>query len=174
MDHSKLAFESLVWPVCKHHLDGGELMQMEGRPDQELASQLDMKAGVDGWQLHAEGMRGVASRVQVGSAWNTFTIRKSRTSGAATEFKKRATAITTGRWLYPIITIQAYLVTWEGPVRSIGVARTADIIAFINDGHAFTRHTTNAAFYVVPWSRMAEHGYPVKTVVMPEGLEHAP
>lgn len=164
MDRSKTAFENIVWPACRDHLNGGTLMQMEGRPDQELAMQLDMKAGIDGWQLHEDGMRGIASRVQVGRAWDTFTIRKARDSGAKTEFEKRASAVTTGDWLYPTITIQAYLETWSGPALSIGISRTEEIIAFIHAGQAKTRRTSNAEFYVVPWHAMTANGYGVTTV----------
>jgi hypothetical protein len=171
MGWSTTAFESLVWPLCSPYVDGGDLLQMEGAGNGHLARELDMRAGIDGWQLHPRGMRGIASRVQAGrtirdprtgSTWDTFTIRRSRDSGAMTEYEKRLEAVTTGRWLYPHLTIHAYLEAKDGPVASVGIARTEDIIGFIEDGHASTNRTTNASFYVVPWCEMRSRGYKVK------------
>ena len=165
---SSEVFRDLVWPECRAHLDGGALMQMEDRPDAELATQLDMKAGIDGWQVHERGMRGIASRVQIveppAPAWNTFTVRRARDSGAVTEYEKRRDAVESGRWVYPHVTIQAYVETWDGPVVSVGIARTADIVAFIGLGLAKTRRTSNASFYVVPWGALRDAGYMVKVL----------
>lgn len=158
------AFTSVVWPTVRPHLDGGDLLLMEGRPDVELARLLDMKAGIDGWQIHPQGMRGIASRVQVGRAWDTFTIRLSRDSGAATEFSKRRDAISSGRWVYPAVTVQAYLGGWDGPVLSVGVALTKDIIAFIEAGLHEVRRTSNASFAVASWAAMRRAGYRVKVL----------
>ncbi|GAG64319.1 unnamed protein product, partial [marine sediment metagenome] len=59
MAWSSKLFNEQVWPAIKPFLDYGELMSMEGRPDIELAKQLDMKAGIDGWQIHKDGIRGI-------------------------------------------------------------------------------------------------------------------
>jgi hypothetical protein len=48
--------------------------------------------------------------VQWGNARNTFTIRYKRASGAKTEYQKRSEAILNNKgYLYPYLTIQAYL-----------------------------------------------------------------
>ena len=173
LNWSSAAFERLVWPACLKHVDGGDLLQMEGAGNSALARELDMRAGIDGWQLHPRGMRGIASRIQAGRTirdprtgrtWDTFTVRRARDSGTATEYEKRVDAITTGRWLYPHLTIQAYLETQDGPVASIGMALTADVIRFIQDGRASTNRTSNASFYVVPWADMRRWGYRVKVL----------
>ena len=164
MSWSSLIFYNDVWPLVAKIVGGGQLLQMEGRPDQELATMLDMRAGIDGWQMTKKGgMRGVAARVQKGDkAWNTFTVRKSRRSGAETEYAKRHRAIEekSGE-IYPHLTIQAYALTELGPVISVGVARTADIISFIVLGLAIVRETSNADFYVCPWDKMKESGFKV-------------
>ena len=162
MEWSTLLFQNEVWPIIKKIVGGGDLMIMEGRPDQELASKLDMLSGIDGWHI-CNGMRGIASRVQKGDrSWNSFTIRMSRDSGASTEYEKRKAAINdnTG-WIYPHLTVQAYAKTESGPILSVGVAKTIDIIDYITHGHHELRQTTNAKFAVCFWENMRDQEYRV-------------
>ena len=73
MDKSAAAFKNLVWPIVLPVIGGGDLLQMENVKDSNFAKILDIKAGIDGWQIHRDGMRGIASRIQQGEkAWNTF------------------------------------------------------------------------------------------------------
>ena len=163
LQRSTSAFEKLIWPIVLPWIGGGELLQMENVTDSQFAKILDMKAGIDGWQIHSDGMRGIASRIQQGNkAWNTFTVRMFRMSGALTEYDKRSIAIETGKYIYPDLTIQSYIKTWSGPILSIGMARTADIITFIKLNFHTIKRTTNAGFAVCPWSKMQEHGFLVK------------
>jgi hypothetical protein len=136
---------------------------MEGRPDSELAKLLDIKAGVDGWQIHKDGMRGIASRIQItpSNPYNSFTIRLARDSGTKTEYEKRKIAIETGRWMYPFLTIQAYAKSMSGPILSVGLAKTEDIVSFIKSGYHGTNRTTNATFAVCYWDNMVRHGFKV-------------
>lgn len=167
MEWSAKLFCDNVWPIIREHLDGGDLMKMEGRPDVELAKQLDMKAGIDGWHLHKTGMRGIASRIQETTRpWNTFTVRMSRHSGAITEFEKRKNAILESKrgWIFPAITVQAYAHTKQGPIIACGIAKTADIIDFIEKGLHYTKPTTNAWFAVCGWDKMKRNGYKVKII----------
>jgi hypothetical protein len=167
MKWSAKVFCEQVWPLIQPCLDGGELMKMEGRPDIKLANELDMKAGIDGWHIHGAGMRGIASRVQETSKpWNTFTVRMARDSGATTEFEKRREALDSldRGWIYPAITVQAYVLTKEGPILSCGIGRTKDIIEFINIGLHSLKRTTNAQFAVCPWGKMKNYGYKVKVL----------
>jgi hypothetical protein len=167
---SKLFLEE-VWPMVKKHFGGGELMPMEGRPDMELATLLDMRAGIDGWHLMEDGgIRGIASRIQKGDkVWATFTVRKSRNTGAATEFEKRKEAIFSGRGqIYPHLTVHAYAKTEAGPVMAAAVCKTSDLIAFIDKGLATVRPTDNAEFYACPWHAMKEAGFIVRIETAPE------
>lgn len=190
MSLSKLCFENSVWNICAGYLGGGALMQMEGSPDSKLATVLDTLAGVDAWQIMKTGMRGIASRVQTvpngSKPFNTFTVRLARESGASTEYEKRRYAIDswgedvsfTGcrELLYPAITIQAYAHAWDGPVVSIGMAYTRDVIDFVtqylngeNNG-AFKREVTHggaATFIACPWAKMQERGIRVKVWTNP-------
>ena len=162
-------FINQVWPQCKYFCGNGELLQMEGRPDNELASLFDIRAGIDGWQIHKDGMRGIASRVQVPNPmilnkfpYNSFTIRWKRDNNSMTEYEKRKLAIDTGRWIYPLITIQAYAKTESGPILSIGLAKTVDIFDFIKKGYHEFNRTFNAVFAICYWNEMIRRGYEVK------------
>jgi len=163
---SKLFIET-IWPMISGVVGGGDLMQMEGRPDQQLARELDMRSGIDAWQLMPCGqMRGVAARVQQSNKdWATFTIRLSRDSGAKTEFQKRYEAINDGRGLiYPHLTVQGYSETKTGPIISVGICRTVDVIDFVKKGLNEINRTTNASFAVCRWDRMRSEGYRVEVV----------
>ncbi len=138
-------------------------MQMEGRPDTELARELDMRSGIDGWQLMSDGgMRGIASRIQKGKDWRTFTVRLTRDSGAKTEFQKRKEAIESDKGLiYPHLTVHAYSETEQGPILSVAVCKTADIIEFIERGKHKLRRAPNATFAVCHWDDLQNSGYQI-------------
>jgi hypothetical protein len=165
MKWSSALFVEKVWPIVRKHFGGGELLLMEGRPDMELARLLDMRAGIDGWHLMQNGgIRGIASRIQKGEkVWATFTVRKSRQSGAETEFQKRRDAILSNNGqIYPHLTVQAYTRTVTGPIMAAAVCKTSDLIDFIERGLAAVRPTCNAEFYVCPWDTMKHEGYDVR------------
>ena len=162
MQSSALVFEKLVWPVISPWIGAGELLKMENVKDSNFAKLLDMKAGIDGWQIHSDGMRGIASRVQITKAWNTFTVRMSRDSGSPTEYEKRLKAITTGKYIYPYLTVQAYVKTWKGPILSVGMSKTSDIIKFIRLGLNTVKRAPNAEFAICPWTEMQQNGFRVK------------
>lgn len=87
----------------------GDLVNIETN-DSLLANMFDQYSGIDAFQIVKGQLRGVAIRVQWGNAWNTFTIRYKRASGAKTEYQKRSEAILSNNgYLYPYLTIQAYL-----------------------------------------------------------------
>ncbi len=169
---SSYLWRALVWPAIAASLRGGELMSLEHLKGCAVAHALDVYAGIDGFHLHQEcGMRGLAHRAQVvGDAkpYNTFTIRSGRESGAVTELEKRTAALQNdGGWLFPALTIQTYAKTWQGPLVSVGIAQTADIIDYIQRGHATTqyvRHRGSAEFKVCKWDKMKQLGYSVKII----------
>lgn len=173
MDWSSEIFAAHVWPMIRDQLGGGDLLQMENRPDIELARLLDMQAGIDGWQVHHDGMRGIAARIQSEKEWRTFTIRASRDSGAKTEYEKRVTAIYgPDAWMYPAITLQAYrIVNNEGLVFSVGAAKTVDVFDFIKRGLHGHNRTNNATFFIVPWDAKGQHGTNAKSNLVDEGYE---
>lgn len=124
---------------------GGRIISVEGTG--ELAQVLDMRCGIDYLLVTSEGVRGIASRVQRGHCWRTFTVRAAKTNGATTEYEKRSVAIL-NEYIYPYWTVQAYV---NDGVAIVGFVRTYDLYKYIWEHDVKTRHTDNARFYVVDW-----------------------
>jgi len=155
---SALAFSELVWPELQKII-GGDLIHVESITEISFAKDLDQLSGIDAWHIvKGKAIRGIASRVQEcklnWKTYDTFTVRKSRkNSKNATEYEKRKDAIYSNKgWLYPHLTIQAYVSSKiNGCLRSFAVAETKKIIDFIDSGQSKIRTCANAAFYVIPW-----------------------
>lgn len=156
-------FKTMVWPSISHWFNGGELIPVEAVTNKEMREKLDTLAGIDAWHIKKDsGMRGIASRVQwIDKPYNTFTIRKERESGAETEYEKRKRAINGDKgWLYPEITIQAYVKKDKSKLLSVGAIKTKKLISSIDKVStevrtAYDRETGDwAKFYVVPWSEL--------------------
>jgi len=143
----------------------GELKVVEGITIPEMAKLLDTLAGIDVWYINKlNGMRGIASRIQTGVNYKTFTVRNKRKSGAKTEYEKRKIAIEKG-YLYPYLTIQAY-VSENNELLSYAIAKTEDIINAIDNGLCYKNHTSKnqigqAEFFVVKWYDMKKAGYEI-------------
>ena len=175
---SARAFSDLVWPPLSKILPG-DIIHVEAITKSDFARDLDQTSGIDAWHIvNGRGIRGIASRVQVCpypfDRYDTFTIRRSRDSGARTEYAKRKEAIQSSQgWLYPHLTIQSYIsARSNGSLRSFAVAQTANIIAAIDhwieleqpeDSNVYIRRTGNASFYVVEWDSVAEFIYIAET-----------
>lgn len=163
LKNSSKTFIELVEPELSNVI-GGYFVAVEGVTVDDMAQLLDTLAGIDFWNIRSEaGIRGVATRIQRGKSWRTFTIRHKRMSGARTEYEKRKQAIEEGM-LYPELTIQAYVD--NGQLLSYAVAKTVDILEMIDMGRAKIKHTGpeqygQASFYVVKWDDMKEAGYDI-------------
>jgi len=164
LNQSSADFARLVQPVVSQALRG-QFEIVEGVTDYEVAKALDVMAGIDLWFVRdGAGIRGIANRVQrTTHNWRTFTIRKERDSGATTEYEKRRQAILR-EWLYPVLTLQAYVTLDGEQLLGFGVAHTRDILAVIDAGLAGVRHTGSgqqgqASFYVVGWETLQDEGY---------------
>ena len=133
LSQSASDFVNIVWPAVKDLplIGGGQLQPVEASSDAEFAKTLDMLAGIDAWQVLSSpaAMRGLASRIQWGQARNSFTVRIALPSGAETEYHKRIRALDQPElgFLYPHLTVQAYLDQAGGALRSAAVVRTADL-----------------------------------------------
>lgn len=174
LSNSCFDFQRLVWPVLCSKI-GGELMVVEGMAHDDMRTRLDVLAGIDAWHIKdGSGMRGIGSRIQwirPGTRpYNTFTIRKSRESGASTEFEKRRRAIASkDGWLFPHLTVHAYVQKPErrGQLLSLGIARTADLVEYIlkYPWQVSMRRVGRdgaAEFYAVHWHLFRTAGYPMK------------
>lgn len=161
-------FRQAVWPKISELCGGGEIIAMEVNVDQ-LANSFDVYTGIDAWQVVPGGnMRGLASRIQRVNdnvrPYDSFTVRARRFNGAKTEYAKRKEAIESDRgYLYPYLTIQAYVRECDNELLSAAVCRTADLWQYIGDGHSQENQTTNAAFYTCFWRDMVKAGIVIKT-----------
>jgi len=170
-------FQGLVWPMIRDWCGGGALATVEtARGEAPLVCQyLDMFAGCDYLQKADDGLiYGIAARVQfVERSYDTFTVRRTRYSGAETEFAKRCAALDRAH-LKPICppwTVHAY-VTRGQPARLLSVAavRTLALFQHIRTGHEGTdwwlQRTANgrhgaAEFICVAWDALPEYHRPL-------------
>lgn len=165
---SREALRQRVWPLCEEVLGGGRLMSNTDHWTEEdelyVARELDVRAGIDELQILPSGaMRGLACRVQYTESFDSFTIRAGRESGRETEYHKRRAAIA-NNWIYPQITIQAYIS--EGYC-VYGAIETRALYSYIDQAKEAGRlHAQRAAqdgtlFYVAYWDELEELGYDV-------------
>ena len=172
LDRSTDAFQSYIIPVLPR-LILGKYKPVEGTPE-EIAKMLDERCGIDGVIDRGDIIYALGSRIQIDSGdWRTFTIRCERGSGHITELEKLRKAIKNDA-LRPQFTLQAYIV--DGTLRSVAVARTKDIIEFIDNYEAKCQTKTStdnmgrrACFKSILWRDMQLAGYKVN-VLTGEGL----
>lgn len=164
-------FLRIVYPKLKQlKFIRGELIPIEVVTDikfKTLAQKFDQLAGIDIWQIvKNEGIKGIASRIQWSEkAWNTFTIRKSRSSGTKTEYEKRLFAIETNEWIYPYYTIQAYISERRiGELISMAITKTADIFDMIKKDNYIekTNKQDDNIFMIIDWQEMKQQNYKIK------------
>lgn len=110
----------------------------EGDND-DLKSKMDKFAGIDMCTIDKDHqtVQGIASRVQEGPCWRTFTVRALTDHGSlGTEFRKRSQAIANGD-MYPTWTIQAYVTRKisdpDKVICTIGIVRTKELFSYIMD-----------------------------------------
>lgn len=161
-----MEFVDKARPIIAGLMNGGYILPVEG-DDNEVCRMLDMTCGTDYFQVYQKSglVYGIASRFQYGKNWASFTVRKARQSGAATEYEKRKKAIERGG-IYPYLTMQAYIDENSGEVNGLATVKTTDLMRFVDDGLACEQHTRQdkigqAAFYVAFWDKMQRAGYKV-------------
>jgi len=130
----------------------GELYSVENS-DNEILNLLDKYSGIDLIVLRDKALRGVASRVQWGNNWDTFTIRYKRHTGSKTEYEKRIENIENGEF-YPALTLQAYLNNRnENKLLSLGVIRTKDLYELTQTHkELFKMRKSDNEFKFISWS----------------------
>lgn len=130
LSQSAADFQNVVWPVVSLFplVGGGMLRPVEAVATADFKDDLDLLAGIDAWQVDRgiPMMRGLASRVQWGGRYDSFSIRYRLPSGQPTEFTKRLTSIhNKGKgYLFPHFTVQAYLDQHGGNLLSCAVIET--------------------------------------------------
>lgn len=148
------------------HIKGEMIVDIETN-DSRLGELFDQYSGIDAIQVVNKQLRTIAVRVQWGKAWNTFTIRYKRSSGAATEYQKRAEAILSGKgFLYPYLTVQAYLDRRDNAstVLSCCVVKTIDLYGFIFENMASIGRRTcpeGNIFIYIPFQELVDASVPM-------------
>lgn len=170
LDRSSTDFERIVWPEIQPVCGGGTIVCVERTYG---SNPLDTCAGID--YLHvtpSNEVRPLATRVQYGpSAYSSFTVREARTSGARTELAKRQEAISSDRgYMYPYLTIQAYVDKSRQVFLGAGIVKTRDLYEYIGRGKrgADYEFRTNGcdgnSFIVVWWRDLQAEGIRVSTL----------
>ena len=170
-------FTYIVWPKLKAlGWLTGIMLPVEAVTDDTMKEYLDRLAGIDLWVINDDkGITGLASRIQWGArAWNSFTVRRTRATGTATEWEKRRTAMASqGQYIYPYWSCQAYVTVRPsrvngrlmscGQLLSVGLARTEDIFDHLERTPVTHRetHSDGNTFFVAWWGQMQGAGYPV-------------
>lgn len=184
LSRSARVFSEVVWPQVAPACGGGELVPVEAVSGTGMAWMLDVMGGIDAWQAMDNGvMRGIASRVQWirpdREPFNTFTIRLDRASGTATEFAKRLHAIGHAEqgWLYPALTVQAYvemdddrLLSWAAVYTHDLYTRAHTVMRYEGELPFYDAHrgygqqfSSNAQFLALAWWWLAEQDCRIAT-----------
>lgn len=125
------AFSLFKESICEHIK--GDLISIE-LENAKLSKMFDQYSGIDAFQLIDNKLRSVALRMQKcqNRAWDTFTIRYKRSTGARTEYEKRTEAVFSDKgFMYPYLTIQAYYNDDTSSLLSFGVVKTEDLYKYI-------------------------------------------
>jgi hypothetical protein len=159
-------FQSL-WPRISGYLGGGSLIRCEPPQDSDLKRQLDMKAGIDFWQVLDKGMRGLSIRFNY-QDYRTFTLRYKTPYGGTTEVEKRFFA-RDNKCTLPDLHIQ--LVYVGDCLKGLAWTDIKELLRFIeqekcfggqNDlGYYLQEGKQGQFFYVIPWDNMSRLGYQV-------------
>lgn len=175
MDKSAYDFKNIVWPIISSKIGGGRIVPVETVTDESFTKELDMYAGIDSWQVddNKSCIRGIASRVQwYNPSWsspypfNTFTIRYRTKTGRLAEYSKKMLAyknIETKGYLFPAITIQAYMDKPRGNLWSWGAIYTRVLYSYI-DKYGYEAEVPvlgGNSMVIVSWSKIKKQGYKV-------------
>ena len=144
-------FKEFTLPALKIALQAKLVLPTE-RQDNELATLLDRYAGIDGVIVTVDGWAfGYSSRVQFGKNYGAFSIRRSRPSGATTEFNKLKNPLQ----VKPTFHIQAF-VDDEKNSAIVGIAKTIELVRYIDNHLDQWRKTSDGeTFYFVPFADIA-------------------
>ena len=180
MSWSAKAFKELVWPLIEPMFGGGQLDSLEGKD----VSMLDMYAGIDAWHINMadQCVRGIASRVQqdpcrrmgMSYPYNTFSIRIRRVTNA-TELEKRLAALRSDRgWIYPHLTVHAYLNEHRTIVVSGAIVETRPLYEFYDANRSRYTERLNqdheSWFVGIPFGDLLGAGIKVKRFNSPRAV----
>jgi len=150
LNDSVKAFEGIRKTILPKIISG-EILTIESA-ENDVLIKLDQKSGIDYIREDKTGMQGIAARAQWGKAWNTFTIRKERHTGAKTELEKRKEQIEKG-YFYPAFTMQAYFDNrTNNSLLSIAIIKTKSLFEFIeNNPEKILQRKSDNLFIAIEW-----------------------
>lgn len=147
-------FEKFSVHAMKKFFGGvAQIVPIEGRED-AATKLLDRFAAIDGLVVNGDGtIDFYANRVQIGKNYESFSLRRSRLSGKATEFEKLQQARRTGGAM-PTFHVQCFVDSDEQSA-TVGIAPTIDVLDYAEHNPDEFLGTANATFFVVPWRELA-------------------
>ncbi|MBQ3451793.1 MAG: hypothetical protein IJG32_05985 [Selenomonadaceae bacterium] len=164
-EKSLRGFEKFIVPVLKTAF-GAEAVYSTERHNNNFETQLDCDFGIDALIVVDGTIYPVASRVQNGTNYESFSVRRSRPSGATTEFDKLSQA-----WRIqapmPTYTVQGFI-DKDGQIAVVGIAETIELLKYIGKHRDQWRPTKDGeTFYYIPFAelenvkiyRVDENGY---------------
>lgn len=156
LSDSVVALESIKDTVLPK-LISGDIHTIENQ-ENDILIKIDIKSGIDYIREDNNGLQGIAARVQWGNAWNTFTIRSERHTGAKTELEKRMYQIENG-YFYPAFTLQAYFDNREeNNLLSIAVIKTKTLYRlYQTNNDIFKSRKSDNKFVYVEWNKIKKH-----------------
>ena len=144
------AIEKIKLTVLPTLIDG-EIISIE-ESNNNILLLFDKYSGIDYLRKNNIGIQGIASRVQFGNDWNTFTIRARRISGAKTEYEKRKEQIDKG-YIFPYYTLQAYFDNRKDlNLLSVCIIKTIDLYNEIENNMHVKTKTSDNVFKFISWS----------------------
>ena len=149
-DKSIRGFEKFVKPVLKARFGTSKIFSTE-RHDSELATLLDQNAGIDGFLVDDNGWTiPFASRVQFGTNYVSFSIRRSRPSGATTEYDK----LNNPRQIKPSYHVQTFVKPDEKSA-AVAIVETTDLLRYIyKHPDQWRPNKDGETFFYIPWSKL--------------------
>jgi hypothetical protein len=155
------AIEKIKYTVLPKIISG-EIISIENT-DNEILIMFDQFSGIDLIRHNKHGLQGIASRVQFGTAYNSFTIRYSRASGVKTEYEKRIYEIENG-YFYPAFTMQSYFGNRNDlNLLSIAIIKTIDLYDIIETSDKVKTRKSDNIFKFINWHDI--DGSKIKTII---------
>jgi len=154
LEKSQTGIEIIRKQVFKNRVD---IISIEGNDNNTVILKwLDQYSGIDYiGKKENNQLITIACRIQWDIDYKTFTIRFQRTSGTKTEFDKRIEAIEKG-YLYPIYTMQAYMIKNPLKILSCALIKTDILYKFITENQNLlyenTANKEGNKFKYVRWS----------------------
>ena len=155
LSDSMIAIEKIKDTIIPK-LISGKIYSAENS-NNDIVHLMDVVSGIDYVAENEYGLRGIATRVQWGKAWDTFTIRAKRCSGNGTELEKRLYQIQ-NEYLYPTFTLQAYFDNRiDNNLLSVGVIKTKDLYQTYKDNPSlFKSNYSDNEFVFIHWDDLGK------------------